>query len=148
MLREGGGKISTGKRQETFKRYTQSGLLLDQFSWPLLVTGGTIPYAPIKGLIGNLDFEQHLGQAERLGFDLLVKRAKIGAAKHVRVRPRFDNWSTTGTVTVLLDDIITKNVLQDILSLSGALCGLGDWRPSSPKSPGSFGRFTAKVEDK
>jgi hypothetical protein len=146
VLREGGKKVSTGKGQETFGRYTQSGVIIDQSSWPVLIDGKEIPYTPIKALIGVSDFERHLQDVEKMGFELLVKRAKIGAAKHVRVRPRFDRWVVQGTLTVLLDDIISMEVIENILQIGGAYCGLGDWRPSSPKSPGSFGKFTVKVE--
>lgn len=145
VLREGGQKVSTGKGQETFKRYTQSGIIIDQSSWPLLLNGKEVSYAPIKALIGNPDFTEHLKVAESLGFELLVKRAKIGAAKHVRVRPRFDNWVLHGSLTVLADDIITTQVLENILLFGGTYCGLCDWRPSSPKSPGSFGKFVAEI---
>lgn len=146
VLREGGKKVSTGKGQETFQRYTQSGLVVDQSAWPVLVNGVHVPFAPVKELIGNPDFEKHLAVAESLGFELFVKRAKIGTAKHIRVRPRFNTWTTMGTLTVLLDEIITPQILESILQIGGAYCGLGDWRPSSPKSPGSFGKFTVKVE--
>lgn len=146
VLREGGKKVSTGKGQETFGRHTQSSMLIDQASWPVLVGGKEINYAAIKPLIGNSDFETHQETVAGLGFELFVKRAKIGAAKHVRVRPRFDNWQVSGTLTVLDDSILTPTVVLQILQIGGAYCGLGDWRPSSPKSPGSFGKFRVEVK--
>ena len=146
VLREGGKKCPTGKGTQTFKSQTQSGILVDQAAWPLLVNGGAeVPYAPIKELIGNKDFQAHESRAVELGFELFVKRAKIGASKHVRVRPRFDVWSCSGTLTVL-DESITEGVFNNILTTAGFYSGLGDWRPSSPKSPGPFGRFTAQIE--
>ena len=145
VLREGGKKCPTGKGQQTFKSQTQSGILVDQAAWPLLVNGGAeVPYAPIKEMIGNKDFAAHEARAVELGFELFTKRAKIGASKHVRVRPRFDVWSCSGTLTIL-DESITEGVLTNILAMAGSLSGLGDWRPSSPKSPGPFGRFTAQI---
>ena len=146
VLREGGKKVPTGKGQQTFKALTQSGIIVDQSAWTVLVNGKEIPYAPIKGMIGNSDFEAHQACAQELGFELFVKRAKIGAAKHVRVRPRFDIWSVTGSLTVL-DDMITTSVLENVLTFAGVYCGLGDWRPSSPKSPGPFGKFTSQVRE-
>lgn len=147
LLREGGKKVSTGKGQETMQRYTQAGVIVDQSAWPVLVGGKEISFAEIKTLIGDSDFEKHMATAESLGFELFVKRAKIGTVKHVRVRPRFDVWSVTGTMTVLMDDIIKTSTLENILSIGGAYCGIGDWRPSSPKSPGSFGKFTVEVKE-
>jgi hypothetical protein len=49
---------------------------------------------------------------------------------------------------VLDEDIsgLSLRVLQTILSQAGAMCGLGDWRPSSPSKSGTFGRFEATVK--
>lgn len=146
LLREGGKKYPTGKGQQTFKAQTQSGIVIDQSSWPILVAGAEVPYSQIKALINEHDFEKHKETCEELGFELFVKRAKIGAAKHVRVRPRFDNWVTTGTLTVF-DDAITKTVLEQILKMAGAYCGLCDWRPSSPKAPGPYGKFSVEIKE-
>jgi hypothetical protein len=146
MLREGGAKCPTGKGQATFKRQTQSGIIVDQVAWPISIGGATISYQPIMALVNDPDFEKHLKVVEDLGFTLLVKRAKIGPAKHVRVRPRFTRWECQGTVTVL-DEMISTEVLQNILTFAGTYCGLGDWRPSSPKSPGPWGKFSATVKE-
>jgi hypothetical protein len=51
-----------------------------------------------------------------------------------------------GTVNVG-DKQITTAVLTDILEAAGKYKGLGDWRPSSPKSPGPFGTFSATVKE-
>lgn len=147
MLREGGAKVPTGYKQETYKRHTQSGLLIEDISSTLLVNGKQIPMEPINDLSLDLDFQHHLEVVESLGFELLVKRAKIGQAKHVRVRPMFREWSVVAKVAVIDKSVsgITEEVLQRILDAAGAQCGLCDWRPSS-RTPGQFGRFTATVE--
>lgn len=134
MLREGGAQVSTGKGKKTFKAQTQSGIIVNE-----------IDYEPIKALLNENDFEKHLEITEELGITLFVKRAKIGMSKHIRVRPRFSNWQASGTITVT-DPMLTKDVLQDILTFAGARCGLCDWRPSS-KSPGQFGTFVATLEE-
>ena len=146
VIREGGKRCPTGKGQTTFKSQSQSGLVVDQSAWPIIVNGNEVPYGPVKALIGNKDFSAHEATAVKCGFELFVKRAKIGAAKHVRVRPRFNVWSASGTVTVF-DEQISTSVLQNIWSFAGTYAGMGDWRPSSPKSPGSFGKFTAAVKE-
>lgn len=151
MFREGGAKVKTGKNAETYKKQTQAGILVDQQQWRLI-----LPTAPdgvqIKplwsALMGENEFGRHVEYAEANGFELLVKRAKIGAAKHVRVRPMFRSWSAVGSFTVVDEDQsgLSMPVLDRILSQAGALCGLGDWRPSSPKSSGTFGRFSAALQ--
>jgi hypothetical protein len=147
MLREGGAKVLTGKGKETYKKQTQSGIMLDQQQFDLYVDGELIEVANIKKLIGNSDFNQHLKTAESLGFELLVKRAKIGRAKHIRVRPLFRQWTLIGSITVLDSELtgLKKETLETILKQAGALCGLCDWRPSSPSS-GTFGKFSPTVE--
>lgn len=146
VLREGGAKCPAGKGNKTFKRETQSGIVVNEIGWPITVNGGVIPFAEIEALQTESDFEKHCATASRLGFSLFVKRARVNQTKHVRVRPRFDVWSVSGTLTVL-DDTITTEVLERILTHAGAYAGLGDWRPSSPKSPGPFGRFTATIKE-
>lgn len=149
MLREGGAKVKTG-RQETFKKQTQSGILIDQEQWTLRVgpNGDEIKVADLNHLLGVSDFDQHLEVVEKLGFELLVKRAKVGTQKHVRVRPMFRTWAVEGTLTVLDAEVygITKEILKTILNQAGALIGLGDWRPSSPRSSGTFGKFTSEIK--
>lgn len=144
VLREGGARTPTGQGSKTFKAQTQSGLVVDQSAWPILIDGNPIPYEPIKSLILESDFALHELQAQDLGFNLFVKRAKIGQAKHVRVRPRFDKWTCSGSITVF-DKMITRDILATILAYAGNYAGLGDWRPSSPRSPGPFGKFTIQV---
>jgi hypothetical protein len=145
MLREGGAKCKTGKKGGTFKRQTQTGLLIDQLSWPIVTPKGVIKKEDIEILREESDFLEHQKLVGDMGFCLFVKRAKIGNGKHVRVRPRFDQWKISGTITVL-DETITKAVLELILDTAGHYCGLCDWRPSSAKSPGYFGQFSAEVK--
>lgn len=145
-LREGAARVPTGKRGGTFKRASQSGLVINEMQWPIVTPRGVVPYSEIHALIQEEDFAVHEQRAQALGFGLFVKRARVGQSKHVRVRPRFDKWTLRGTVTVF-DGQITGEVLALILNAAGQYCGLGDWRPSSPKSPGPFGTFQAEVEE-
>lgn len=146
VLREGGKRVSTGKRGASFKAQTQSGIIVDQSAWPVIVDGKEVPYGPFRDLIENSDYSKHEKMAHKFGFVLFAKRAPIGTSKHVRVRPRFDRWSCSGTMTVL-DELITLKVLTNILEHAGKYAGLCDWRPSSPKSPGPFGKFKATVTE-
>jgi len=145
MLREGGAKV-VKKGKETYKKHTQSGIILDRESFAFMVDGKEIPMDQIKPLMAEDDFSKHVDMAESLGFELLVKRARVGSSKHVRVRPMFRNWSATGSITVLDAKMsgLDRETLTIILTYAGALCGIGDWRPSSPSS-GTFGRFEVTV---
>ena len=147
MLREGGAKVPTGAKNETYKRQTQSGIVLEEICPPLLVNGKRLEMAPISALLDEDDFASHVEAVHEMGFDLLVKRAKVGTSKHIRVRPMFGKWAVITSLMVVdpKESGITQEVLQKILNKAGSLCGLGDWRPSS-RTPGQFGRFKATVE--
>lgn len=147
MLREGGAKVLTGRRTETYKKQTQSGIMLDQQQFDLYIGGNKVPIKPVYDLVGNNNFSEHLELAESLGFELLVKRAKIGNSKHVRVRPMFREWTVKGSLTVLDSEMsgLTENILKIVLNQAGAVVGLCDWRPSS-KSSGTFGKFVPTVK--
>lgn len=144
LIREGAKKCPTGKGNQSFKQMSQSGIIVDEFAWAIFVDGKEVPIAPVEKLINEMDFSQHEALAKELGFELFVKSARIGQAKHVRVRPLFRNWSISGTVTVL-EELITTEVLTDIFSIAAAQVGLGDWRPGSPSAPGPYGRAKATV---
>lgn len=140
----GGGtmvKVPGGRGQKTFKSQTQSGMTTAEPYWPLLVRGGTIPMAKVEPLLTNDDFLTQQQTAVKLGFDLDVRRAKVGTSKHVRVRPVFQAWQATGTLHVW-DDQITDDILNLIFYQAGRFHGLCEWRPSS-KKPGPFGTFEA-----
>ena len=142
-IRDGASKVVL-KGSKTFKAQSQSGLVVNEILWPIEINGETVPWAPFEQILGEEDFGEHTALARRHGFSLYVKPAKIGASKHIRVRPRFDTWSARGTITVF-DALITKEKLFQILTMAGDYCGIGDWRAAS-RSPGHFGQFDVTVE--
>lgn len=148
-IREGGAKVPTGNKKgdKSYKKLSQSGIVLDTPEYELLVGGKHIPLAPIRELIGENDFFRHMEVAEELGFELFVKRAKVMMSKHVRVRPLFRDWVVRGTITILDEDLfgLSQDIVQMIFNQAGTFCGLGDWRPGSPKSPGFYGKFATKL---
>jgi hypothetical protein len=148
LLREGGTKVMTGKGKETYKKHSQAGIMIDQQQWALHVGGKQVPVEPLQELIGNLKFADHIDTAEEYGFELLVKRVKVQRNKHVRVRPLFREWVLHGSLTVIDEELsgITEDIVQTIMNQAGAMCGLGDWRPSSPEKPGTFGKFEPIIE--
>lgn len=145
-MREGGAMIPlpNGKKNQTFKAKTQSGLAVDPVYWRLSVNGREIPLAPLLALRDEKSFEKHHETTRALGFRLHVKRAKVGQTKHIRVRPYFDNWSAEGSI-IVTDEQITSDALSQILSYAGRYKGIGDWRPSSKQSPGPYGQFKAEI---
>lgn len=146
-LMEGGAQVSTGKGKKTFKAQSQSGLLCPEFHWPLQLNGsGTVlSMDDINALKEKSHFIEHVEGAQKLGFSLFVKRVRVGQSKHIRVRPRFEQWATEGRI-VIMDDAITVKILRQILGLAGRYKGLGNWRPGSP-TPGQFGMFEATVTE-
>lgn len=148
VLREGGKRCPTGKGMQTFKSQTQSGIMVDQSAWRVVVDGKEIPYGPFFEMAERKEsnFAKHQALAEEHGFTLFIKGVNVQGKKHIRVRPRFDRWSLSGSLTVF-DEQITMEVLSDVLKFAGAYAGIGDWRPSSPKAPGSFGKFSVALKE-
>lgn len=146
-MMEGGTMVLVpgGRSGKSFKSQTQSGLLVVDPYWQLLIAGRPLPAAPFLATVNNTNiaFADHLALAKSHGFELFVKRARVGQSKHIRVRPLFQDWSLRGSIQVL-DAQITADVLNDVLSMAGTYKGLGEWRPGG-KTPGPFGRFTVTV---
>jgi hypothetical protein len=142
---EGGAMVPVpgARNQKTFKSQSQSGMLVDGSHWPLTINGTTIPVAPILDLKDEPNFQAHRKAVAAMGFELFLKRAKIGQSKHIRVRPMFEKWAVSGVVHVW-DEQITADALTQIVTFAGLYRGLGDWRPGG-KTPGPFGMFAAKV---
>ena len=139
-LMYGGARTPTGKGKATFKSQTQSGIMPVDLYWPLTVNGKEIPVAPIFLDMESRSWEAFNDLISGLGFILFVKRARVGQAFHIRVRPRFNEWMIRGGL-VVTDAAITETVLKLIGSQAGQYVGLGDWRPGS-KKPGAYGMFT------
>lgn len=146
-LMEGGAQVPTGKGKKTFKAQSQSGLLCPEFHWPLQLNGSsaTIAIDDINALKEKSHFVEHVSGVQKLGFSLFVKRVRVGQNKHIRVRPRFEQWATEGRIAII-DDAITVKVLRQIFDMAGRFKGLGNWRPGSP-TPGQFGMFEATITE-
>lgn len=146
-LMEGGTMVLVpgGRSGKTFKAQTQSGIMPRSLGWPLLVNGRPVGMAGIGELMAVNEFSTHRERVAQMGFSLFNKRARIGQAKHVRVRPRFDDWRATGEL-VVTDEQITTGVLRSILNAAGRYKGLGDWRPGG-RTPGIYGMFEATATE-
>lgn len=145
-LMEGGAMVPVpgGKNGKTFKSLTQSGMMSADPFWRLEVGGSQISWKDVEAGKNIAAFAAHKKAAQELGFELLVKRAKIGTSKHVRVRPMFREWRAIGRLSVW-DEQITDKTLAQILEYAGNFKGLGDWRPGG-KTPGPYGTFEAEVQ--
>lgn len=136
--------VPGAKGSKTFKSQSQSGMAVTEPYWTLNSNGKPIAMGDINELMKEESFLAHRQRVSSLGFSLFVKRARVTSSKHVRVRPRFDNWSAVGTLSVW-DPQVDDRVVNDIVAYAGQYKGLGDWRPGS-KTPGSFGIFTGEVK--
>jgi len=141
-----GAEVKAPRGKKSMKAQTQSGMA---FSEPFLAftTNGSRAAVEMTGLARlqqEENFDEHLTAARALGFELDIRRARIGTSRHVRVRPMFSTWKAQGSLNVW-DDSLTKDVLETIFYLAGDKYGLLEWRPSG-RRPGPFGRFRASVK--
>ncbi len=142
-LKKAGARVPMG-RQKTFKELAVSGIFIEDEFLTFTNDGKQLPIAPIHKLRDVPTFKDHAAAVTAMGFKLDVRRAAVGQSKHVRVRPRFERWAARGVLEVTAHEI-SADILQSIFDQAGRV-GLGDWRPGSPKSPGPFGMFEAKVK--
>jgi len=141
-LMYGGAQVIL-KKQKTFKELSQSAVLIATEHCKFEFGSKQLSMADVIGM-RKLPFAKQAETCQKLGLRLFCKRAKIGNSKHVRVRPRFDNWKVTGELEVASPDLPFET-LQLIFNYAGK-SGLGDWRPSSPKRPGPYGMFSSVLK--
>ena len=140
-IRQAGANLIL-KKQKTYKEISQSGLLIPTEFLTFTVDGQQIPMSAIHAMRDDT-FKRQAEAVEKLGFRLFVKRAKVGQSKHVRVRPRFDRWSISGTIRILVPEI-SYDVLVQLFDLAGRV-GLCDWRPGC-KTPGPYGMYESRLK--
>lgn len=132
------------KRQKTYKELSQSAILIASEHLHFEYADGKRLLMSVVDKMKDDPFTKQAEKCKALGFRLFCKRAKIGQAKHVRVRPRFDTWKVRGELQVLSDDLPFEK-LELIFNYAGR-AGLCDWRPNSPKRPGPYGMFSSKLK--
>ncbi|MGY4480152.1 hypothetical protein [Bradyrhizobium sp. USDA 3364] len=64
---------------------------------------------------------------------------RIGTARTMRTRPRFDTWNVDFKASYL-PSLLSPPMIADIFAESGSARGIGDWRPK-------FGRFRVECLD-
>jgi hypothetical protein len=140
-LLKAGSSVSIGKMR-TLKAASQA-IYFDDTYVPLVVGSAPIKISAIESIDGT--FAEHCTQAKALGFELFVKPCSVNGKSHVRVRPKFEVWSAELTFETDDADLLAgENRIADLWEGAGR-AGIGDWRPSSPKKPGPYGRFKAVV---
>lgn len=140
-LRQAGAQLIL-KKQKTYKEITQSGMFIETEFCDLLVGDKQVSIEPIRALRDE-PYKRQADAVQEMGFRLFAKRARVGTAKHVRVRPRFDQWSIRGTMRVVKEAELSREIIERLFEIAGTV-GLCDWRPGC-KTPGSYGMFEAKV---
>lgn len=63
-----------------------------------------------------------------------------GGSADIRYRAGYPEWKTKLTITYA-KDILTMESVLSLVEAAGQTQGVGDWRPSSKKTTGPFGRF-------
>jgi hypothetical protein len=90
-----------GAGKKTLKDYVYSGLQVDPYD---------IPVTPPKWVID-------------------ARPVKVGQARVIRWRPRFDTWELTFTITILDPEVWDPRTVREIMDGAGKYIGLCDNRP-------------------
>jgi hypothetical protein len=129
-LKKAGAKVKRGR--SSLKNPVAAAILWGAPESPLSYSGFGPGPAPRSA--------EELWKNENYRF---MKSARVGAAKVQRTRPVFKSWKFA--VTGLLDtEILDLADVEAVAKIAGQLIGLGDWRP---EKGGSYGRFSAEIED-
>jgi hypothetical protein len=70
-----------------------------------------------------------------------------GGSADIRYRAGYPEWKTKLTITYA-KDILTMESVLSLVEAAGQTQGVGEWRPSSKKTTGPFGRFTIDTSRK
>lgn len=144
-LRNAGASLKM-QRTTSYKKAVVSSLQIDEPKLALYADGKLLMAEQFDTISKMEEFREQADAVREIpGCRLLLKRAKLGKAKHVRVRLHVENWSLSGHI-VMVDQTISDDILRQVFSLAGRFSGLGDWRPSSPMAPGRYGMFTADLK--
>lgn len=132
------------KKQKTYKEISQSGMgpVAEYLDFKCGAKNVSASIAAIHSMRDEI-FSKQSDATRDMGFRLFIKRAKVGSSKHIRVRPRFDQWSASGELIVVAQEL-TFEAVSRLFEIAGRV-GLCDWRPGC-KTPGPFGMFLAKLE--
>ena len=134
------------KGNTSYKSSIASAVFLDEAAYPLLVGGKEVQMkATLDKLKGEMNYVRHCQEVAKHGFKLFAKRSTVGNKKHVRVRPLFKEWACVVTGEVDTDEL-PKEVFERITEIAGKRVGVGDWRPSSKISPGTYGTFATELK--
>lgn len=120
-----------GARINKLGKDVERGLTLTTHECPLVYDGPRT----IEGLWGNGPGSPYVSRMS----------VKNQAARVMRTRPVFKDWSLETDFEVDTGIITNLDVVKQIAENAGQLAGLGDYRPSSPHG-GTFGRYGTRVE--
>lgn len=144
-LMKAASRVSTGSRNKTFKTESVAMMGFNDELFPIVTKAGEVRWEDVVPMVNEPEFSEHQSFASKHGFELHICRASVGASKHIRVRPKFNSWKFAGTLWVDNDSLASS--LPEIFEMAGNVVGLGDWRPSAPKKPGPYGRFSATIKE-
>lgn len=82
-------------------------------------------------------------QARIMHVDEDRRAVGIGPKRTIRTRPKFNDWRLRVTFEHE-EEVISERDLLASLEQAGRYCGIGEYRPSSPKG-GQFGRFSIET---
>ena len=137
------------KEYESCFHYTHDG----KYGFPVAGIRGAILYVAVSLKIPRAHIKRSVRILGVLGDDIAElkyeklnrrvdnpRRSGISGTPDIRHRPEFFGWS----MVILIEyepNLISPDQVINLVNRAGSGSGLGEWRPSSPKSPGTHGRF-------
>ena len=91
--------------------------------------------------------DKRIAEMERLhemGVSIRRDAVTVGMGKDLRYRPIIHNWTAEFDLEYHPNQV-TLEGLMNLINTGGSLNGIGEWRPSSPKACGDWGRYTVEA---
>lgn len=80
----------------------------------------------------------------QMGVSIRRDAVTVGMGKDLRYRPIIHNWTAEFDLEYHPNQV-TLEGLMNLINTGGSLNGIGEWRPSSPKACGDWGRYTVEA---
>lgn len=125
-LRQAGSQIKSGRG--SMKSSAVTDIIFDGLEFPIFVGKKQVTVQDIE----DNDWLHTVGA--------VVQRQRVDRVRAYVPGPSDSPDNPAWTAQIPITSELAKDDIMRLFETAGRRCGIGDWRPNSPK-PGSFGRF-------
>ena len=128
-----------------FSDKKRTGFPVGGFKQAMVRAGKYLEYEMVnlKGMFSIVADEDDLVEING-DYELRTDMVRVAnGSPDIRHRPEYKNWGVNLRIQYNANSISVEQLAQ-LVNMAGFSCGIGDWRPSSPKRSGDHGVFKIK----